>query len=164
MQITNYLHEQRIAFERLAHAPAFTAQRLAKYLRLPGDLVAKCVLLRGGGSFLVAVLPACCQLDTERLGGALHAPVRIADHREIAAIFSDCEWGVVSAFGAAYGLATLLEATVPADALIVLPGNTHFESVRLQCRDFERLERPRRLRFARENDAPPGRAPLRDVS
>ena len=34
------------------------------------------------------------------------------------------------------------------DALIVFEGNSHAEAVRLWCRDFERLERPRRLRFA----------------
>jgi Ala-tRNA(Pro) deacylase len=164
MHITDYLHEKRVPFEPLAHAPAFTAQRLAKYLRVPGKRVAKCVMLRGGGSYLVAVLPATCHVDTERLGGTLHAPVRIADDREIAAVFSDCEWGVVPAFGAVYGLVTLLEATFPADALVVLPGNTRVESVRLRCSEFERLEKPRRLHFARDNDNPPRPAPLRDVS
>jgi Ala-tRNA(Pro) deacylase len=164
MRITDYLHERRIPFEQLAHAPAFTAQRLAKCLRVPGAQVAKCVMLRVGGCYFIAVLPAIHQVDTERLGGALRTPVRIANDREFAAIFRDCEWGVVPAFGAAYGLSTLLEATVPADALVVLPGNTHVESIRLRCSDFECLERPRRLHFAREDDGPPRPARLRDVS
>jgi Ala-tRNA(Pro) deacylase len=164
MRITDYLQQQRIPFEPLAHAPAFTAQRLAKYLRVPGEQIGKPVLLCCGGSFVVAVLPATAQVDTERLGIALHAPVRVADERELAAVFRDCEWGVVPAFGGAYGLATLLEAAVPADALVVLPANTHVESIRLRCRDFEHLERPRRLPFARANDDPPRPARLRDVS
>jgi hypothetical protein len=32
---------------------------------------------------------------------------------------------------------------------MVFEMNTHAEAVRLSCRDFERLERPRRLRLGR---------------
>jgi hypothetical protein len=45
-----------------------------------------------------------------------------------------------------------------------MQANTQLEAVRLQCRDFERLEQPRRLHFARRNDNRPRPARLRDVS
>jgi Ala-tRNA(Pro) deacylase len=164
MRITEFLHEKRVAFDYLPHPPAFTAQRLAKYLGVPGALVAKAVLLRGESKYFVAVLPATFQVDIERLSGALRTPLRTANDREIAELFRDCEWGVVSPFGAGYGLATLLEDTIAPDATLVLEANTHLEAIRLRCQDFERLERPRRLRFARKDDGGPGPARLREVS
>jgi Ala-tRNA(Pro) deacylase len=164
MHITEFLHEKRVAFDYLPHPPAFTAQRLAKYLRVPGGQVVKAVLLRGGSNSFVALLPATCHVDTDRLSGALRTPIRIAKDREIAEVFRDCEWGVVSPFGGWYGLATLLEDTIAPDAAMVLEANTHVEAIRLRCQDFERLERPRRLRFARKDDGGPGPARLRDVS
>ena len=36
MRIPSLLQDERVAFEPVPHAPAFTAQRLAKYLRAPG--------------------------------------------------------------------------------------------------------------------------------
>jgi len=149
MRISDYLSEQRIAFERLPHPPAYSAQKRAKYLRLPGCQVAKCVLLVGPSGYLLAVLPATHQVDTQALAQYLGGPVRLASDREIAAIFHDCEWGVVSPFGRRYGLTTLLDDSISPDAPLVLETHTQFESIRLLCRDFERLEQPRRLPFAR---------------
>jgi Ala-tRNA(Pro) deacylase len=149
MCISAYLTEKQIAFERLPHPPAYTAQKRAKYLGVPGRQVAKSVLLSGPTGYLLAVLPATHQVDTKALAEHLGGPVRLANDREIARIFRDCEWGVVSPFGTRYGLVTLLDDSVHPDTPLVLETHTQFESIRLLCRDFERVEKPRRLPFAR---------------
>jgi Ala-tRNA(Pro) deacylase len=149
MRVPSYLAEQHVAFETIVHPPAFTAQKRAKILHLPGKQVAKAVLLAGPDGHLLAVLPATHHVDTEALGLAFGGPVRLARDREIAAVFRDCECGAVPPFGRLYGLATVIDETLPPDAVIVFEGHTHYEAIRMVCRDFERLERPRRLRFAR---------------
>ncbi|HZV04355.1 MAG TPA: YbaK/EbsC family protein [Gemmataceae bacterium] len=149
MRISDYLTEQRIEFERLPHPPAYSAQKRAKYLRLPGRQVVKSVMLAGPAGYLLAVLPATHQVDTKALSEQLGGPVRLANDREIAEVFLDCEWGVVPAFGARYGLTTLLDDGIASDAPIVLETHSRFEALRLLCCDFERLEKPRRLPFAR---------------
>ncbi len=148
MRIDDFLARQRVTFEPVPHAPAYTAQRRAKFLHLSGSQVAKSVLLRGPAGYLLAVLPATHHIDTELLSRELDGPVRLADDREIAKVFEDCEWGVVPAFGTLYGLPTLLDDSLSSDALLILETHTHVDAVRMRCRDFERLERPRRLRFA----------------
>lgn len=148
MRVPEYLAEQRVRFETLQHAPAFSAQQRAKHLHIPGRQVAKSVLLAAPDGLVLAVLPATHQIDTVRLGSDLGGPVRLADDREMADVFRDCEWGVVPPFGTLYGLGTLLEDSLAADDWIVFEGHTHVEAIRVRCRDFERLERPRRLRFA----------------
>jgi Ala-tRNA(Pro) deacylase len=149
MRIADFLAEQRVAFEPLPHPPAFTAQKRAKCLRISGSQVAKCVLLCGPQGHLLAVLPATHQVDLEKLAALLGGPVRLASDREIASVFRDCEWGVVPPFGTLYGLPTLLDDALPPDSQLVLETHTHVDAIRLTCRDFERLERPRRLTFAR---------------
>ncbi len=148
MRISDYLTEQRIDFERLPHPPAYSAQKRAKYLHLPGRQIAKSVLMSGPAGYFLAVLSATHRIDTKVLAKQLAGPVRLANEREIAAVFCDCEWGVVSPFGRRYGLATLLDDSIPSDAPLVLETHTQFESIRLLCRDFERVEKPRRLPFA----------------
>jgi Ala-tRNA(Pro) deacylase len=152
MRIAELLAQRQIAFEPLAHPPAFTAQKRAKYLGITGRLVAKGVLLRGPNGYVLALLPATHHVDTAKLAEALQGPVRLATDEEIAEVFRDCEWGVVPPFGTLYGLPTVLDEAIAPDELIVLETNSHLEAIRLRCADFERLERPRRLRFAREQE------------
>jgi Ala-tRNA(Pro) deacylase len=149
MRIAALLADQRVDFEPLPHAPAFTAQQRAKYLHVTGRRVAKSVLLKGPAGFFLAVLPATRRIDTERLGLELGGPVRLATDAEVHEAFPDCEWGVVPPFGTLYGLPTVLDESIPPDALMVFETHSHVDAVRLRCGDFERLERPRRLAFAR---------------
>jgi Ala-tRNA(Pro) deacylase len=155
MRVPDFLAEQRVAFETLLHPLAYTAQKRAKYLRVPGRQVAKSVLLAGPQGYFLAVLPATHQIDTAVLARELGGPVRLAGEREIRAVFPDCEWGVVPPFGRLYGLATVLDEALIGDALLVFEGSRQMEALRLSGRDFERLERPRRLRFAQRQRVVP---------
>src|SRR5207302_1876608 len=119
-------------FETLVHPPAFTSQKRAHFLHVPGRQVAKCVLLAGPGGYLLAVLPATDHVDTERLARELGGPVRVASDHEIAQVFCDCEWGVVPPLGTLYGLRTLLEDAIDPDALIVSEADSHAVAIRMR--------------------------------
>jgi Ala-tRNA(Pro) deacylase len=149
MSLPQFLLEHRVPFETIYHAPAFSAQKRAKFLHTPGKRVAKCVLLVRPSGHLMAVLPATRQIDLERLRDVFAEPLRIADDSEVASVFADCEWGVVPPFGSLYGIPTILEESFDPDALLLFEGHLHAESIRLLCSDFESLERARRLAFAR---------------
>jgi Ala-tRNA(Pro) deacylase len=149
MRIPEFLRQQAVPFETLVHPPAFTAQRRARHLHVPGQQLAKCVLLCGPSGYVLAVLPATHYVDLEAVSKALGGPVRLAREEEIAALFPDCEWGVLAPFGRLYGLPTLLEDSIAADTQIVFEAHLHALTIRMSCRDFERLEQPRRLAFAR---------------
>ena len=149
MRIAQFLQDHHIRFESILHPPAFTAIRRARFLHLPGQQVAKCVLLNGPSGYFVAVLPATRHIDAEKLAELVGGPVRFADCDEIARVFGDCEWGVVAPFGTLYGLPTYLDESLAGDEPIILEGNYHFEAIRMACRDFEELEHPRRFKFAR---------------
>jgi Ala-tRNA(Pro) deacylase len=149
MRIDAFLTEQNVPFESLPHAPAYTAQKRAKYLHIPGSRVAKSVLLYGPEGFFLAILPATHQIDTDQLGHALGGQVRVATDAEIADVFRDCEWGVVPPFGTLYGLRSVVDDSLPTDAELAFEGHTHVEAVRMRCGDFERLEHSLRLHFAR---------------
>jgi len=149
MRVLQFLSEQAVDFEPLVHPPAYTAQKRAKYLHVSGKQIAKSVLLAGPGGYVLAVLPATRQVDTAALSRQRGGPVRLATDEEIGEIFQDCEWGVVAPFGALYGIETILDDSLSPESWIVFEANTHAEAVRMRCRDFEELEKPRRLSFAK---------------
>jgi Ala-tRNA(Pro) deacylase len=148
MRVPCFLTEQQVTFETIVHAPAFTAQKRARFLHVPGKQVVKSVLLMGPAGYFLAVLPATHRVDTEALARALGGPVRLASGDEMARVFHDCEWGVVPPFGTLYGLPTLRDESLDPDALIIFESHTHAEAIRMHCRDYDRLECPRRLHFA----------------
>lgn len=149
MRVAQFLEEQQhVRYETIVHPPAFTAQKRARFLHISGKQVAKAVLLAGPEDFFLAILPSTQQIDMNALCKALGGPVRVADAREIAEVFCDCEWGVVVPFGTLYGLPTILEVSIDAEALLVFESDTHAEAIRMRCRDFEQLEKPMRLAFA----------------
>lgn len=149
MRVCQFLMEHHVPFERIMHPPAYSAQKRAKYLHVCGREVAKTVLLAGPEDYLLAVLPATHHVDTEALSVKLGGPVRVASDAEIADVFRDCEWGVVAPFGSLYGLPTVIDACLDPEAMLVFEGALHVEAIRMRCGDFERLERPARLNFAR---------------
>jgi Ala-tRNA(Pro) deacylase len=148
MRVADFLADKTVSYETLLHPPAFTAQKRAKFLRLSGHQVAKSVLLYGPQGFFLAVVPASLHVDTDRVAEAIGGPVRLADNDEVARLFWDCEWGVVPPFGSLYDLSTVLDDLFAPDTLMVFEANSHGEAIRMLCRDYERLVKPRRLRFA----------------
>jgi Ala-tRNA(Pro) deacylase len=149
MRIPLYLSDNRVPFDTLYHPPAFTAQKRAKYLRVPGRELAKSVLLAGPAGYYLAVLPATHQVDTDAVGRELGGRFRLASPAEIANVFRDCEWGALGPFGTLYGLTTLVDDSLEAETVMVFEAHVHGIAIRMRCRDFERLEKPRRFRFAR---------------
>lgn len=148
MRLCDFLSDNAIPFETLVHAPAYTAQRRAKHLHVPGVRLAKTVVLALPGEYVVAVLPATHRIDLEAVTRSLGKPARLATDAEIADLFLDCEFGAKSPFGTLYGLKTIVDEALPADALIVVEAQRHSVAVLLRYRHFQELEKPHRFRFA----------------
>ncbi len=149
MCIRNYLQNRHVRFEVLLHRPAPSAARMAETVHVPGRTVAKGVLVRAGGSFVLAVLPSTHRIDLDRLGTILGVEdVRIATEPEVMTIFHDCERGALPPFGRIYGLSTIVDTSLAGGSEIVFVGNSRHEGVRMRFRDYETIESPMRGRFA----------------
>src|SRR5438105_15868453 len=103
MLLSDFLHEHETPFEAVLHPPAFTAQKRARFLHIPGRQVVKCVLLASAKGFYLAVLRATQHIELESLSNYLEIPVRLANENELAAQLSDCAPGAVTPFGSLYG-------------------------------------------------------------
>jgi len=149
MCVCMYLTDRQVPFERFLHPPAPSATRMAQSMHIPGRRVAKGVLLKADGVFLLAVLPATHRIDLPRLAAVLVADaLGLATEEEIGRVFHDCERGALPPFGRLYGLRSVVDASLAGGAEIVLEGNSRHEGLRMRYRDYESLEAPTRARFA----------------
>jgi Ala-tRNA(Pro) deacylase len=149
MKLDELLTNRKISFERLHHRPAYTAQRVAQILHVPGQELAKTVLLRTDEGYVMTVLPANQQVDLEQVRQCLGvAWVELASESEMERIFPDCERGAMPPFGSIYHLQTLVDESLAEDEQIVFEAQSHEEAIRMNYRDYEAVENPRRGHFA----------------
>ncbi|HEV3145168.1 MAG TPA: YbaK/EbsC family protein [Gemmataceae bacterium] len=150
MKIDQILAEHNIEFERMPHQQAFTAQRIAQMLHVPGKEMAKCVLVKTGHGPVLAVLPATHRIDLECLRRELHENrAELASESDMGQMFPDCETGAIPPFGSLYRVTTVMDETLADDDKIVFEAQTHEEAIRMNCRDYMAMEQPRMASFAR---------------
>ncbi|HXG13308.1 MAG TPA: YbaK/EbsC family protein [Gemmataceae bacterium] len=149
MRLDELLTSRHIPFERLHHRPAYTANRIAQVLHVPGKEVAKTVLLRTGHGYALAVLPATHRVNLEQVRQALgEEQVEMASEEEMDRLFPDCERGAMPPFGSLYHLPTIVDESLAEDEQIVFEAQNHEEAIRMAYRDYEALEQPRKAHFA----------------
>jgi Ala-tRNA(Pro) deacylase len=149
MKLEDLLASRHIPFERLAHRRAYTANRMAQMLHVPGKEVAKTVVLRTDHGHVLAVLPATRRVDLIRVGRALgEEHVQLASEQEMERLFPDCECGAMPPFGSLYQLPTIVDESLAEDRVIVFEAQGHEQAIRMSYQDYEALEHPRKGHFA----------------
>jgi Ala-tRNA(Pro) deacylase len=152
MYIHDFLRSRGVWFETLLYQPASSSAKRARNARITGRRVAKAVLVRAGDSFVLAVLPASCTIDLDRLSQVVGSPtadIRLATSEEVLAVFPDCEPGVVPPFGRLYGLSTVVDSGFSEIGDIVVSANTRHEGLWMHFRDFAAIEGPEQASFSR---------------
>jgi len=149
MQITEYLDQKKVKYQVCSHRPAFTAQQIAAEEHVSGMDVAKPVIVQADGKYYMCVLPACCKVDLEMLRGHLRAgEVQLADEKEMAKLFPDCELGAEPPFGNLFNLPTIMDDTLGKDGFIVCQSGKHDQAVRINLQDYEKLVHPKVVHFS----------------
>jgi len=120
--LQDYLESRGIAYDIVEHPHTDSALRAAEAAHVPGDQVAKPVLLGDEHSYLLAVIPATHQLELERLNHMLARSLELLNEDQIEETFSDCERGAIPAVGQPYGV------DVVVDPALVHQSEVYFES------------------------------------
>ena len=139
--ITDYLDGEGVRFEVIEHAPTETAATEARAAHVPGDRMAKTVVVRAQNAWVIAVVPSSAPLDLEKLRRVLgiEEQMTLATEDEIAERFPRFDVGAVPPVGPMLTAATVVDARLLAHDEIVCPGGDHRHAVRLPPRDVVRL-------------------------
>jgi len=149
MRVTEFLDKSAIAYEVTEHPSVFTAQEMAAAEHEPGKYVAKPVIVKADGKYLMCVLSACYKIDLGALKNQLGAKsVELAEEKEIGEIFSDCNLGAEPPFGNLYDLPTLMDKALEKDDHITFQAGTHEKAVRMSMADYRKLVKPKVLEFS----------------
>ncbi len=143
MRVLDLLDQSGVNYEVTEHRPTFTAQHMAAEEHEKGKFVAKPVILKADGKFVMCVLSACCKIDLHTLKEQLGASsLELAEEPDIARIFNDCEVGAEPPFGNLYDLPTIIDKELSGDDHITFQAGTHKRAIRMTMDDYRRLAQP----------------------
>ena len=147
-RVRTFLMEHGVRYETGAHRRAFTVGEIAEAEHVPGEQIAKVVMVHSDEGLVMAVLPGNQRLDLDKAKTALKSTgVRLATETEFSSHFPDCEVGAEPPFGALYGVAMLVDHTLQSEEITFNAG-THTETLTMALGDYLELTKPERVDLA----------------
>jgi Ala-tRNA(Pro) deacylase len=131
--------DQNVTYELIQHKPTLSSTRTAEACHISGDRMAKGIVLRRDGGYLLAVLPASHHIHLQDLRMQLDDNVDLATEDEIAQLFRDCARGAVPAVGECYGLDVIVDDSIDTQPDVYLEGGDHVTLIHVDRGQFARL-------------------------
>ena len=148
-RIENFLRARQARYRVVELAGAATAREQAAAASTSGWTVAKVLIVKERDGFVMAVIPAACVLDLNRLKGLIgHGEIRLATAEETRAAVPDCRPGAIPPFGALFHLRTFVDRALLNTREITMPGGDLFTGIRMRPAEFRRVAEPRVGEFA----------------
>ncbi|MFB9269041.1 aminoacyl-tRNA deacylase [Bradyrhizobium erythrophlei] len=137
--LRNYLSSENIQYDEIPHDPTMTSARTAEACHISGDRLAKGVVLRRDGGYMLAIVPASHHLKLPDLRTRLGEDIEMASETEINRIFADCAPGAVPATGRCYGLDLIVDDSIETQPEVYIEAGDHATLLRLTHAEFTRL-------------------------
>lgn len=138
-RLSDYLTEQDADYEVLRHPHSSTSMESAQLAHVPGDRIAKSVVLEDDRGYVLAVLPASCKVDIGELHRLTNRNLGLATEYELSALFEDCEPGAVPPFGSVYELETIVDESLVEQSDIYFEAGDHERLIHVSAETFENL-------------------------
>ena len=139
-RLQEFLKARRAEYQLITHTGGVTAQEQAAASHTSGWSWAKVVMVKERDGFVMALLPACCVLDLNRLKGFIgHGEIRLATAEEIGRVVPDCGPGAIPPFGALHGLRVFIDRALIIAPEITMPAGDLTTAIRMRATEFRRL-------------------------
>jgi Ala-tRNA(Pro) deacylase len=150
-RICEFLDGSGVRYITIIHSPAYTAQQIAESAHVPGDEMAKTVIVWLDNRLVMVVVPATKDVSLQLLRretGSQHA--HLAEEADFANRFLGCQLGTVPPFGNLFGLETYVDRCLARKDHVAFNAGTHTDIIMMRYEDYQRLVQPFPVRIAVE--------------
>jgi Ala-tRNA(Pro) deacylase len=131
--------DQNVTHDLIPHEPAMTSMRTAQACHISGEDLAKGIVLRRNGAYILAVLPASHCIHFSDLRLQLGDDISLAGEDEIAQLFLDCARGAVPPIGNCYGLDVVIDESIDERPEVYMEGGDHETLIHMGHTQFAQL-------------------------
>ena len=147
-QLKEYLDTNNVKYVSITHSTAYTAQEIAALTHTKGRDLAKTVIVKVDDQMAMAVLPASFHIDLEQFKQAAGAKTAaLAGEADFRSRFPGCETGAMPPFGNLFDMPVFVDESLAKEQEIAFSAGSHNEVIRLAFEDFNRLVKPKLLKF-----------------
>ena len=139
LTLERYLDAKSVKYDVIAHQPTNSSGETAEICHIPGDRLAKGVLLRDEVGYALAVLPASHHIRLSELRRQFGDDVDLATEGEIEDLFQDCVRGAIPAIGECYGLDMVVDDSIEEQPEVYFEGGDHTTLVHMTHAQFAKM-------------------------
>jgi Ala-tRNA(Pro) deacylase len=137
--LEDYIVQQGIHYDVVMHPHTRSSMETAEAAHIPGDALAKAVILEDEDGYLMAVVPATHHIRLGKLRQQLRRELRLSTEHDIARIFKDCVTGAIPPLGMLYGLPTVVDDALAERSDLYFEAGDHEELIHLDGSEFDSL-------------------------
>jgi prolyl-tRNA editing enzyme YbaK/EbsC (Cys-tRNA(Pro) deacylase) len=135
-----FLVEHEVPHRVIEHSPTYTAEADAHATHLSPEQTAKSVVVNCGDIVALAVIPASCHLDLDKLTAALDGtPVALADEAQMARAFPAFEIGAEPPMSSLVKAPVVIDKALLGHDEVVCAGGDHHHSLLLDPLQLARV-------------------------
>ena len=136
-----YLKQHDVSYRLISHPHSATSMDSAEKAHVPGDALAKGILVKEDGEYLQVVLPSDYYVELDSLHKLLGKEVEMAQEAELIDLFPDCELGAIPAAGHIFGIKTLWDpnTSLGKAELVYFEAGDHEHLVQISGKQFHEL-------------------------
>jgi len=134
--LANRLNDRHSPYDLLHHPYTLSSMATAEAAHVPGDRLAKTLLLEDDRGYVAVVIPASHHLQLSALCEQTGRQLVLAHEDEIREIFKDCELGAIPPVAMAYGMQTYLDDTLLKHPDVYFEAGNHQDLVHMNTDAF----------------------------
>jgi Ala-tRNA(Pro) deacylase len=138
-KLKEFLALHGVEYDVVTHPHSNNSMQTAELAHVPGDRLAKSVVLEDDIGYVVAVLPSTCHIRLGKLSREMNRTFRLATESELPELFSDCELGAIPPVGLAYGVPTIVDDRLQEQPEIYFEAGDHEQLIRMDRDQFTAL-------------------------
>ena len=135
-----YLEAHSIGYDLIPHPHTESSLVTAAAAHVPGDRLAKAVIVKDGEDYLMVVVPSDYHVHLGALHRRLGRDVGLATESELTSLFPDCDEGAVPPVGGAYGLRSLVDQALLEQPEVFFEAGDHEHLVKVSGSAFKVLQ------------------------
>jgi Ala-tRNA(Pro) deacylase len=137
--LQEYLDINGITYEVLPHSYTTSSMSTAEAAKVPGDKLAKSVILEDENGYLMAIVPATHHVLIGQLSNQLNRHLGLATEQEIEKLFADCDPGAIPPIGTAYGMEMIVDDSLLENPDVYFEAGDHLDVIHMRKEEFHKL-------------------------
>ncbi|MCP5071882.1 MAG: YbaK/EbsC family protein [Rhodobacteraceae bacterium] len=138
-RLQHHLDTSGLPFATIPHPYQATAAETAEAAHVPGDHLAKSVLIHMEEGPMLAVVPSNQQVDLSALQSIMDRRLGLAPETDVADVFDDCDFGAAPPVGDAYEVPTIIDDQLSGLSKVWFEAGDHKTLIEMAGKDFDRL-------------------------